>query len=360
MSKFFSRTYDEARQKFLSLSRDREAALTSIVHPSARGSEGEELAMDFAMFGDPRAEKTLLLVSGTHGQEGFAGSAIQIAFLTDQEIPDGVNILALHGLNPWGFSHLSRTDENNVDVNRNFLDFSKPLPRNEFYLEMHPRMCPGTWNSDTIKLDTLLDSLVEQYGWQNVLNGISAGQYEEPTGLNFGGIAPSWSCKTVEEHLPPLVAAARKVAFIDWHTGLGAFGELCHVCLHDPDSPKFERWFEWMGDVARESLDKSLASGGKTPSYAGPFINWLPAAAPSAQWIGAAIEVGTYDVKTVGDALRMDRWLKFGLPSDQAHRDQIRQSMMDLLSPSSDGWQRAAVTNGCEAQAQALRGLANW
>src|SRR5207248_10976487 len=60
----------------------------------------EDLAIDIAIFGDPDAEKTLFLVSGTHGQEGFYGSALQIEFLRDLEIPEGVNVIALHALNP--------------------------------------------------------------------------------------------------------------------------------------------------------------------------------------------------------------------------------------------------------------------
>ena len=79
----YSETYAEARQKFLSLASARGAKLISNVHPTARGAQGEELAIDIATFGDPDAEKTLFMVSGTHGQEGFYGSALQIEFLRD-------------------------------------------------------------------------------------------------------------------------------------------------------------------------------------------------------------------------------------------------------------------------------------
>ena len=118
----FSETYAEARRRFLDLVAERGAQLESVPHPTERGADGEELAIDVATFGDPEAAKTFLVVSGTHGQEGFLGSALQLELLRDLEIPDGVNVVALHALNPWGFSHHSRTDENNIDLNRNFLD----------------------------------------------------------------------------------------------------------------------------------------------------------------------------------------------------------------------------------------------
>src|SRR3546814_15477716 len=105
----------------------RGATVVSAVHPTERGAEGEDLAIDIATFGDPDAEKTLFLVSGTHGQEGFVGSALQIAFLRDLDIPAGLNVVALHALNPWGFSHRSRTAEANMNMNRNFTDYNHPL-----------------------------------------------------------------------------------------------------------------------------------------------------------------------------------------------------------------------------------------
>src|ERR1700678_2848488 len=68
MDSSFSSTYAEARQDFLSLVSERNAKLVSEIHPTARGAQGEYLAMDLATFGDPDAEKTLILVSGTHGK----------------------------------------------------------------------------------------------------------------------------------------------------------------------------------------------------------------------------------------------------------------------------------------------------
>ena len=51
----------------------------------------------------------------------------------------------LHALNPYGFSHLRRTNEDNVDLNRNFRDFSTLPPPNAAYAEVHGFMVPATW-----------------------------------------------------------------------------------------------------------------------------------------------------------------------------------------------------------------------
>src|SRR3546814_13333857 len=86
--------------------------------------------------------RSLFLVSGTHGQEGFYGSALQIEYLRDLEIPEGANVVALHALNPWGFSYLSRTDDQNIDVNRNFTDYGVAYAQDEVYPILFRALCP--------------------------------------------------------------------------------------------------------------------------------------------------------------------------------------------------------------------------
>ena len=80
--------------------------------------------MDAAIFrGDP--EKVMLHISGTHGPEGFAGSAIQAAILDQLAAKplskDDPTVVFVHALNPYGFANNRRVNEDNVDLNRNYL-----------------------------------------------------------------------------------------------------------------------------------------------------------------------------------------------------------------------------------------------
>src|SRR3546814_2965729 len=96
-------------------------------------------------------------------------------------------------------------------------------------------------------------------------------------------------------------------------TGLGPSGELSHLCSFAPGSAPYERVFDWMGEAARSSFAATFeVTNGETPSYRGLFSTWLPDPAPQAEWTGVLIEVGTYDNLTVGNAVRIDRWIKFG------------------------------------------------
>ena len=77
----FAPTYAAARDKFRAAASTRGARQFRHVHPQATGAEGEELSMDFAMLGQPGADTLLVVLSATHGAEGFCGSGCQVALM---------------------------------------------------------------------------------------------------------------------------------------------------------------------------------------------------------------------------------------------------------------------------------------
>src|SRR3546814_3966104 len=81
----------------------------------------------------------------------FYGSALQIEYLRALEIPEGANVVALHALNPWGFSYLSRTDDQNIDVNRNFTEYGVAYAQDKAYPILFRALCPADWTEETIK-----------------------------------------------------------------------------------------------------------------------------------------------------------------------------------------------------------------
>src|SRR5262249_21666791 len=136
----FSQTYAEARQKFLAAAHAAGLQVGSHDHPS-RGRDGEPLAMDVVRLGPVDAAGLLVISSACHGVEGFCGSGVQVSLLGDAPFIDAVErsgsaVLLIHALNPYGFSWWRRTTQENVDLNRNFCDFSQPLPMNTAYDEM--------------------------------------------------------------------------------------------------------------------------------------------------------------------------------------------------------------------------------
>ena len=144
----FSADYATARPNSLPLPAAAGATLTEIDHP-LNGRLGEKLAVDLAWLGPADARSVLVTVSGTHGVEGHYGSGCQVGWLTDAgggALPDGVAHLLIHASNPHGFSWTRRTNEDNMDINRNFLDFTQPLPVNAGYAEVHRLIARKDWN----------------------------------------------------------------------------------------------------------------------------------------------------------------------------------------------------------------------
>ena len=120
------------RERFIEAARAVGAGLTEFEHPM-RGPRREMLATDVAVIGDPLAPKRFIVISGTHGIEGYYGSESQIAFLQSLQkrvLPADVCVIMVHLINPWGTAWLRRVNEDNVDLNRNYVAFDEPLPDN--------------------------------------------------------------------------------------------------------------------------------------------------------------------------------------------------------------------------------------
>ena len=118
----FSMTYVEARTKFRAAATAQKAKLVSL--PILQDGDDLELTIDIAILqGD--LPGYVVHSSGTHGIEGYAGSAIQLAILdTIAKTPtqNRPSLVLMHAVNPYGMAHYRRFNEQNVDLNRNAID----------------------------------------------------------------------------------------------------------------------------------------------------------------------------------------------------------------------------------------------
>src|SRR5258706_2550178 len=130
----FSDSYADARRKFVEAARRAGAKLTSCKHPSERGPGGEPLFLDVSVLGPGNASRVFAVGSGTHGIEGYSGSAAQRAWLAGKpRLPKDTAVVFFYAQNPWGFAHKTRGTEENVDLKPKFVDFSKPPPADSGY-----------------------------------------------------------------------------------------------------------------------------------------------------------------------------------------------------------------------------------
>ena len=55
-------------------------------------------------------------------------------------------LVLVHANNPHGFAHQRRVNEDNIDLNRNFIDFDAKTPESPEYAELHPALVPEAWD----------------------------------------------------------------------------------------------------------------------------------------------------------------------------------------------------------------------
>src|SRR5215469_1361206 len=149
----FPDDYRAAREAFVEAAEEATFGVTSRVHPKMHGADGKPLFLDVASAGQRDARKALLLISGTHGVEGYFGSGVQTGLIREGlagRVPKGGKIVLLHALNPYGFSWDRRVNEDNADVNRNFVDHDNP-PANPAYDSLAPWIAPDDIAPETIK-----------------------------------------------------------------------------------------------------------------------------------------------------------------------------------------------------------------
>lgn len=354
----FAQSYAEARGKFLPAARAASATVESHVHP-LRGRDGEELAMDIARIGPADARAVLLLSSACHGVEGFCGSGAQVALLQDGALlraarDTGVALLFVHGLNPYGFSWWRRTTHENVDLNRNFHDFSEALPSNPGYDEVAHLIVPEHWPPRP-EVQAAIERFIAERGIKVWQAAISGGQHTHPQGLFYGGREPTWSQRVVREMLRTHGRRCQRMGWIDFHTGLGPNGHGERIFACRDDAQALARAHQWWGPQVTSIYDGSSSSARLTG------MMWMAAYAecPQAEYTGMALEYGTVPVLEVMDALRADQWLELHPDAGAAQRDAIKRRMRDAFYTDTDDWKQSIVAQALETTRQAVQGLSS-
>ncbi|MBM3532709.1 MAG: DUF2817 domain-containing protein [Alphaproteobacteria bacterium] len=353
MDDLFSPTYTEARRRF------REAAgstvIASYAHP-LKGPAGEDLATDLARLGPKDAKRVVVVESGTHGAEGFCGSAIQLDLLRARPtMPHDTAILLVHALNPHGFAWVRRVTEDNVDLNRNFLDFSKPLPENPGYDEMADALLPKRWDEASLAAaKSVLDGYRAKHGERAFVTGSGGGQYKHPKGLFYGGTQPTWSNRAVEKICKEHLAGVPHAALVDIHSGLGPYGYGEPLTTLVPGSPEETRARAWYGTELRNTRTPDSPYAGTEASIITGYTRYAPWAA----WTPIGLEFGTRPREDVRRALRHEHWLyAYGDPKG-AEAPAIKAALKDVFYPDEPAWKEKVIARGREIVCKALAGIA--
>jgi len=356
----FSESYAEARGKFLDAARAAGARLAHYRNREQQGPAGEQLYLDVAVLGPPTARCALVAGSGTHGIEGFSGSAAQTNWLRHrgaQPLPEDTAVVFFHAHNPWGFAWKTRTTEENVDLNRNFVDFSRPPPPNPGYEEIHAAVTPREWSEESVaQIFRFLDAYRERVGEQRFSDAFNGGQYAHQDGVYFGGERAQWANRAFREAVQTHLASLERVAFIDLHTGIGPRYEHIYLCFHPEGSAARERARAWWGERA---VNLAGVTHKKLAKYTGTIVDAFESMLPRAAVTSVVIEFGTLPREGVQRAGMAQRWLRFEGAKHPAQARLVQRDYEEAFYPSETRWRTAALEQSLEFLDRAVRGVSS-
>ncbi len=346
---YFAPDYRRARDGFLAAAAKAGADVEAFENP-APGPDGSSVFTDVARLGRADASRVLLLNSATHGVEGFCGSGALTGLLASgetQALADEVRLVLVHAINPHGFAWLRRVTEDNVDLNRNFVDHDVARARNAEYDGLHDVLVPKEWNEQTIaQCDAKFEDFIRKHGEMALQGAITRGQYDHADGLFYGGREPTWSHRTFIDIVERYVAGASDVCFLDFHTGLGRYGAAELI-------GGGERARDWFGDGMPPPRTASSSASGLSGVIGGAVRKFVP----GARITSLTVEFGTYPVREVLRALQADNWLHVHGDVDTNLGREIKADIRLRLYPDEDDWKEMVWIRARQIVRRALRGL---
>ena len=228
----FYTSYDEIRAHLL----DRVDSLVkngiTVEHTSYAIDESDGLYID-KVYLPSSGERTnlILLTTGVHGMEGYIGSVMLDVFF--EEIyptldTENTGILIVANVNPYGMKYMRRYNENNVDLNRNFIEdwdnfdrsSNKEYPKVDKFLQPEGKMGNAFWHEVGFYLSLAKEAIFT--GADTISDALLTGQYEYPEGVYYGGDGDEKSTAYLKGVFREcLDSEYENIVHVDIHSGYG-------------------------------------------------------------------------------------------------------------------------------------------
>jgi len=355
----FSHTVIEAEDKFAAAA-DR-AGTEMVAHASPeRGPHAEQFHVGVSRLGPTGAANVLLLISATHGVEGYAGAGIQTGLLVGAEtlpLPDDTALVMIHMINPWGAAWGRRETEGNVDLFRNILYRDRPGQKDPLYDVIEESLNVRHDSGPERELaDARLLQMFDEYGPARIELAIRRGQHDYAKGMTYHGSSPTWSTRLLDEVVDSELTGARRVAVVDVHTGWGPPGHGTAICYAPPASAAAQRLAGWHGALYYPGDDPAIPTHEVLLPY-----TWLEGRIPGCQSTFVSLEFGTEKAdeaffRVLRDSSHFHNYGDLRSPAAAEVTARYRQ----YFYPETDAWKHSVWQRGRQIVTESLTGLGDW
>ncbi len=231
-SESFYTTYDEIRAHLKERVEMLKADGVKVEVSEHAIDESDDLYIDnIYLPAEDDKENLIVLTTGVHGMEGYIGSVMLDVFF-DEIYPtldtEDTGVLIVANVNPYGMKYMRRYNENNVDLNRNFiidwdsfdLASNKDYPEVKEFLQPEGKIGNALWHEVGFYLSLAKEALTK--GADKVSDALLTGQYEYAKGVYYGGNGDEKSTTYLKGVFDDcLEGEYENIVHIDIHSGYG-------------------------------------------------------------------------------------------------------------------------------------------
>lgn len=305
----------------------------------------------------------IVITTGVHGIEGYIGSVMLDVFweeIYSAEINKAnTGVLVVANVNPYGMKYHRRYNENNVDLNRNFiLDWStfdmtvnKDYPKVDTFLG--PKDAMGNIIGHELSFyGSMIKELIED-GADTISNALLGGQYEAPEGVYYGGNGDEASTTYLKDVFKQtLESEYENIVHIDVHSGYGPRYNMVifNSVFEKMNEAESVALFGYDNIIANDSEDFYATTGDTTDFY----YRLKEQLGTDNSLFSTCFEFGTIGDSFLDSIISM----KYTIEENQNHwnpsnnattNEIIKERYQELFYPTEKNWREKTVEDFAKA-----------
>ena len=362
-SEYFLNTYDEVREHLADRVKSLKNSGVEVEFSSYAINAEDGLYIDNIYIPATKEHTNLIiLTTGVHGMEGYIGSAMLDVFF-DNIYPsvdkETTGVLVVANINPYGMKYMRRYNENNVDLNRNFIEdwdnfdlsSNKEYPKVEGFLQPEGPMNNAFWHEAEFYLSLAKEAIFT--GADTISDALLTGQYEYAEGVYYGGTGDEKSTTYLKGVFNDcLESDYENIIHVDIHSGYGPrYNMVVFNSVQDPTSEadsKAQLGYDYI--IAQDS-EEFYVTYGDTTDY---FYRLAKSKNSDKTLYSTCFEFGTIGDDFFSSILS----LKYTVDENRQHRFPtdskiteaiVKQNYYELFYPTETEWRLKTVADFTQA-----------